>query len=138
MAMDTYDGWPLDGALTDNAEPKAAEAIIAGMMIKKDATSKMIKATGAANERAYFALEDQSDFAVVGAKKMAFITKNAVMLTDQFDTGGTYTPGTRLMVDSGNAGKLKVYGGGAEPVIGHADGLKTRDEISYLKVVLEI
>ena len=136
MAMDIFKGWPLDGALNDNAKPKDAEGIIAGMFIKKDANGELIKATGAAGEKAYFALENQSDYPVAAAGKMAYIVGNAIVLTDQYDGAGAYGYGTELMVDSGNPGKIKVHGGGAEPVIGFSDGKITRDEIEYVKVRL--
>ena len=50
MAMDIFKGWPLDGALNDNAKPKDGEGIIAGMAIKKDANGELVKADHPAHE----------------------------------------------------------------------------------------
>lgn len=136
MAMDIFKGWPLDGALNDNAKPKALAGIVAGMFIKKDANGELIKATGAANEKTYFALENQSDYPVTAADKMAYIVSNAIVLSDQYDTTETYGYDTRLMVDSGNPGKLKPHGGGSEPLVGFSDGKITRDDVVYLKIKL--
>lgn len=136
MAMDIFGGWPLDGALHGNAKPKAAEAIVAGMFIKKDANGELIKADGTTGEKVYFALENQSDYPVIEADKMAYIVANAIVLTDQYDTGETYGYDTTLMVDSGNPGKVKPHGGGAQPVIGFSDGKVIRDGIVYLKIKL--
>ena len=137
MAMDTYDGWPLGGSLNDNFVPKAGEAIIAGMFVKRDAQGELVKADATTGEKAFFALENQSDNAVIEAKKMAVITHNATMLTDQFQAD-TYGYDTDLMVDNANPGTVKPHGGGAQPIVGHSDGYLTRDGITYLKIILHL
>ena len=134
MAMDTFKGWPLDGALTLNLKPKDGEDIVAGMFVYKDTNGELVKGVGAAGERAYFALENQDDYAVIGAQKMAVVTHNAIMLTDQYDAGGSYDYKTPLEVDSANPGKVKPHTGGGAPVVAYADGFETRDDIEYLKV----
>ena len=137
MAMDTYKGWPLDGALNDNIEPLDGAGIIAGMAVKKDAAGKLIKADGTAGEQAFFSLEDQEDYAVVGAKKMAVVVSNAIMLTDQFDAGGVYGFDTDIQVDAAaNAGKFKPHTGGGAPVFAKSDGKVTRDGKEYLKLII--
>ena len=136
MAMDIFGGWPLDGALHGNAKPKASEGIVAGMFVKKDANGELVKADGTAGEKAFFALENQSDYPVIEANKMAYIIANALVLTDQYDTGEVYGYDTNLMADSGNPGKVKPHGGGAQPVVGFSDGKVTRDGIEYLKIKL--
>ena len=137
MSMDIYKGWPLDGAINDNAKPKDAENIVAGMIIKKDANGELIKATGASDEREFFALENQQDYVVSQGKSMAYIVKNAIVLTDQYDTSKTYSFGTPVKVDSGNPGKLTPWtGGDPEPIFGYADGKVTRDSVEYLKVII--
>jgi hypothetical protein len=133
MAMDLYKGWPFDGALNDNAKPKASEGIVAGMFIKKDANGELIKATGAAGEQVYFALEDQDAFPVEAADKMAYIVGNAIVLTDQYTATGIIQ-GSELEVDSGNPGKIKLQASG--DIIGWADGTVVRDELTLLKVKL--
>ena len=136
MAMDIYKGWPLDGSLNDNAQPLAGEVIIAGMAIKKDANGLLIKALGAAGEKAFFALENQADFAVVGAKKMAYIVGNAIVLTDQYIAAGITGYGQELEVSTValEAGKLRLRTTG--PLYGWHDGTVVRDGVTYLKVKL--
>lgn len=135
MAMDIYKGWPLDGSLNDNAKPKDAEGIVAGMAIKKDANGELVKADSTASEKAFFALESQSDFVIDGAKKMAYVIGNAVVLTDQYDITETYEYGTDVMADSGDPGKLTPWITPA-PKYGYTDGFVERDGITYLKVIL--
>lgn len=140
MAFDIFRGWPFDGALTDNLAPKDGENIIAGMIVKRETPSTaglLIKATGAADEVGYMAIQNQSDYDVRFSGKMPVMVKNAIVLTDQYVTTDTYQYGSKLQVGSaGDAGKLKLHTGGAAPVWGWADGIVIRDSISYLKVVM--
>ena len=135
--MDIYKGWPLDGAINDNAKPKDGEDVIAGMVITKDANGELVKAVGAANEIEFFALENQQDFVVSQAKSMAYIVKNAIVLTDQYDTSKVYAYGIPVKVDSTNPGKLTPWtSGDTEPIFGYSDGKVTRDSVEYLKVII--
>ena len=136
MAMDTFKCWPLDGAINDNAVPYNYTDIVAGMFVKKDSQGKLVLADGTAGERAYFALENATDLAVKGAKKMAYVIQNAIMLTDQYDTGETYGYNTPLKVDSGDPGKLTPWVAmDTEPIVAYADGTVTRDSVEYLKII---
>jgi len=95
MAIDTYKGWPYKGTLDDTATPKDGEDIKAGMVITKDSTGQLIKATQSST-MIFWALENQNDKAVIGAQRMAYIVKNAIILTDQYDATQTYPIGTKL------------------------------------------
>lgn len=142
MAFDIYRGWPFDGALTDNIAPKDGENIIAGMIVKRETPStagQLIKATGAADEVAYMAIQNQTDYDVRFSGKMPVIVKNAIVLTDQYVTGDPYQFGSKLQVASGgDAGKLRVHTGGAAPVWGWADGFVVRDSVTFLKVIVNL
>jgi len=136
--MDLYKGWPFEGAINDNAVPKTGAGIDAGMAIKKDVNGELIKADGTAGEKAYFALDSQlTDLVVTGARSLAYIVGNAIVLTDQYDTTKVYGYGTEIMVDAGNPGKFTPWLAGS-PVFGHSDGFVTRDEVTYLKIVMPL
>lgn len=136
MAFDTFDGWPIDGALTDNVKPKDGEEIIAGMAVKKDATGELVKADASAGERVFWAVQDQDDADVEAAGKMPTILTNAVILTDQFEAGA-YAGNAKLEVSGTTPGVVAELGGGTEIDGVFTDGKITRDGIEYLKVVIK-
>ena len=139
MAMDIYKGWPFDGALNDNAKPKLDEGIIAGMAIKKDTNGELIKADGTPGENAFFALENQADYSVQAAGKMAYIVSNAIVLTDQYDNLVEYPYQAPVQADPANPGKFKPWVTADPdpdpPIYAKADGFVTRDDIQYLKLI---
>jgi hypothetical protein len=141
MAMDVIKGWPLDGALNRNAKPKDGAGIVAGMFVKKDAVGELLKADGVAGEVAYFSLENQSDYSVIGADSLAYVVGNAMMGTDQYDSTKVYGYNTPVMVDNANPGKVTPWvaatpGPGDSPVVATTDGFVTRDGIDYLILLI--
>lgn len=136
MAWDIVKGWPYDGALNDNAVPKDAENIIAGMAVKKHTDGELIKAVGAANERAFVAIANQAALDVTFSKSMPYVWGNMIYLTDQY-VAQNYVMGENLEVSPGNPGKLQKYTAGVPPIFGVYDGQVTRDGINYIKVVLK-
>jgi len=136
MAFNVKKGWPLGGALEDSAKPKAGEGIVAGMAIKKDSSGELVKATGAALEVSYMALDNQDAFDVVEADKLPYILGNAIVQTDQF-VAGAYAVNDALQVSTvgAEAGKLVVHTGGTAPTWGWVDELVTVDGVSMLSVV---
>ena len=138
MAMNVVKGWPIGGALDHNVAPTAGEGIVAGMFVKRDATTgKLVKADGSAKEVAMFALDDQDAFDVVEADKIPVLISNAMVETDQF-IAGSYAPGDELEVSSagGEEGKLREHTGGGSPTVGWVDELVTVDGIPMIRLIL--
>lgn len=135
MTMEAFRNWPNGGALELDAKPKDGEGIVAGMFIKLNtADGEWILATGADNEKAAFALQNQSDNDVVEAQKLPAILGNMIAGTDQY-VPGSYTLDLELQVDPANHGKLKAHAGGAlTPVVAISKGIVERDGISFLKI----
>lgn len=135
MAMNVTKNWPLGGALEDSAKPKAGEGIIAGMAVKKDAAGELVKATGAAKEQAFFALDSQESYDVIESDRIPYIIGNAQVQTDQY-LADTYLPGDELAVSTvgGEEGLLKKHTGGGEPTYGWVDGVETVDGVVMLTI----
>jgi hypothetical protein len=133
--FDIWKGWPYDGAINDNAEPLAGQAIEAGMAITKDVNGKLIKATGA-EPTVYWAVEDQDAPPVVMAGVMPYIVKNAIILTDQYSALGTYDlTAPQLMVDAGTPGTVIDWDSNpAHAIVGYYEGTVERDSVTYMKI----
>jgi len=138
MAMNVVKGWPLGGALDHNVAPTAGEGIVAGMFVKRDATTgKLVKADATVKEVAMFALDDQGAFDVIEADKIPVLIMNALVETDQF-IAGAYAPGDELQVSEvgGEEGKLKKHLGAGAPTVGWLDDVVTVDGIPMLRLIL--
>ena len=137
MAMDTFYGYPLEGAILDNFTPKVDEEIVAGMFVAReaDADGELIKATGS-NAQVFFVVDSQTDNDVIESNSMSVVVKNATMLTDQYNTTENYVDGSKwgvsVEVDPGNHGKIRQITNGT--AIAKAMGIVTRDEVDYLKL----
>lgn len=134
MAFDILDGWPNDGALTDNVKPKAGEDIIEGMIVQKDAAQELVKADGTTGN-VWWAVQNQSDSDVKAADKMPVILSGAILLTDRFEPGA-YNGQLSLEV-SATPGFVAPLAGGTQIEGVYSDGKLTRDGIEYLKVVVK-
>jgi len=133
VAFDTFYGWPNDGSLNDNAQPKDGESIVAGMAVKKDADGLLVKADGTAGENVWWAVNDQSAFDVESSASLPIIAKNAIILTDQFEAGD-YTENKKVQVSTTSPGLVAPVAAGI--VVGTSDGRINRDGIEYLKIIL--
>lgn len=137
MAMQIHSGWPYEGAITGNAEATDAEGIVAGMAVKKDpGTEKLVLADGTEGELSFFALKDQADNDVVFTKSLPYIVKNAVVYTDQY-TAGVYAIGDPICVDEGDPGKFRKWiAMDTNPIIAYYDGVRTFEEVDFIKLIL--
>lgn len=139
MAGNVKKGWPLGCALEDSATFTDGAAIVAGMAVKKDAsTGKLVKATGAAKEVAFHALDRQAASDVETSGKLPYIIGNAICTTDQF-VAGTYTPGDELIVKglvTGAEGKVKERSGAtgeaAAPTYGWFDRFEVIEGVNQM------
>lgn len=136
MTMDVFEGWPIGSAVKGYGTPKEDEEIIEGMFVKFNEDGELIKADATPGEKAFFSLDSQAN---QGSNKIGIIKGNAVIGTDQYDTGESYPMETDLMVDAGNPGKITPWVAATPPaedppVVGWSEGIVTRDGTDFLKI----
>lgn len=109
--------------LTEIAAPAASSGIVSGMVIRKDAQNKWIKAEAAFTGPLYFAWEDadQPDVLASGALKGLSSLGKYKLQTAQFDTTDTFTVGSAVSVGTGAKAGLLIAGNaaGAAATIGY-------------------
>ena len=138
MAFNVVKGRPIGGALDHNVAPTAGEGIVAGMFVKRDATTgKLVKADGSAKEVAMFVLDDQGAFDVQEADSLPVLIMNALVETDQF-IAGVFAPGDELQVSvtGGEEGKIKKHLLAGAPTVGWVDDTVTVDGIPMIRLIL--
>ena len=139
MAIDYLKGYPWD-CISHQGKLKPDENILAGMVVKENASGEVVRCDGTAGEQSFFAKENDTAKDVIFVKKLPYVMTNVVVLTDQYyDNDGAITinKGDNLAAgDTAYTGLAILHPGGAstKPVIGKFQGFYLRDGINYMAI----
>jgi hypothetical protein len=108
--------WPLGGANEGNITPADGVEFDAGMFGARDTGNTLQLAVGAPLEQPLFILDDYDAFDVVEASQVPYLVgKNYTVETSALVTSitlGDVPPTTVMVVDSGDAGCLRLFSTG--------------------------
>lgn len=109
-------GWPYDGAL-DRSEPiKSGVTLSNGDWVEKQSDNTVDKTSATLTNRAGLVVRGNGDSGSAAyTGKAVVLWSGFIAEVKNYDTSGTYAPGTNLTVKSG---KL-INAGGSDPVIGY-------------------
>ena len=128
--------WPYDGSLDRNEPIKASATLTNGDWVAKQTDGTVDKSGASAANNVGLVLQGNADSgSAVNSNKAVVLWGNFIARISNYDTGGTYAPGTALTVKSG---KITSVSAGTDPVVGFVLDVVTASATATASLVIKV